>query len=62
VVPYTFDYPELSAVALCEAARTLVELKQREQALRLLERVLRDHPESEWAAVARERLEVLRKE
>src|SRR5262249_4040615 len=25
IVPFTYDYPELSAVALCEAARTLTE-------------------------------------
>lgn len=61
VVPYTFDYPELSAVALCEAARTLTELKQRDQAIRLLERVIKEHPNSEWAAVAKERLEILKK-
>ena len=61
VVPFTYDYPELSALALCEAARSLVEQKQHEQAERLLKRVIRDHPESKWAQVAKERLEALRK-
>jgi tetratricopeptide (TPR) repeat protein len=56
VVPFTFDYPEWSAIALCEAARALIEQKQAGQAARLLERVLRDHPKSQWAEVARERL------
>jgi TolA-binding protein len=60
VVPYTYDYPEWSAVALCEAARTFVELKQRDQAAKLLQRVIQDHPKSKWAEVAKERLEALR--
>lgn len=60
IVPYTFDYPELNAVALVEAARAVAELKQRDQAIKLLERVLRDHPESKWAEVARDRLAALK--
>jgi TolA-binding protein len=60
VVPFTYDYPELSALALCEAARTFAEQKQHEQAVRLLRRVIRDHPESKWAQVAKERLETLK--
>jgi TolA-binding protein len=61
VVPYTYDYPELSAGALCEAARCMIETKQNTQAQRLLERVLKDHPDSKWAEVAKERLEALKK-
>jgi tetratricopeptide (TPR) repeat protein len=60
VVPFTYDYPELSALALCEAAQTFAEQKQHEQAARLLHRVIRDHPESKWAQVAKERLETLK--
>jgi TolA-binding protein len=60
VVPFTYDYPELNAVALCEAARTFAEQKQHDQAARLLHRVIRDHPESKWAQVAKERLESLK--
>ena len=56
VVPYTFDYPELNAVALCEAARALAELKQTDQAAKLYQRVLKEYPTSKWAAVAKERL------
>src|SRR5262249_24830536 len=59
VVPYTYDYPEWTAGALVEAARSLTEQKQREQAARLLKRVLRDHPDSAWAEVAKKRLEAL---
>jgi TolA-binding protein len=61
VVPFTYDYPHLSALALVEAARALVENKQPEQAIKLLERVLRDHPDTESADVARKRLEELKK-
>jgi TolA-binding protein len=60
VVPYTYDYPELNAAALVEAARAFAELKQQDQARRLLERVVKDHAESQWARVARERLDALR--
>jgi TolA-binding protein len=60
VVPYTYDYPELSAVALVEAARAFAELKQQDQATRLLQRVIKDHPDSPWAKVAKERLDALK--
>jgi TolA-binding protein len=60
VVPFTYDYPEWNAVALCEAARALTELKQNEHAEKLLKRVIKDHPETKWAEVARERLEALK--
>jgi TolA-binding protein len=59
VVPFTYDYPEWSAPALCEAARAFVELKQPVQAAKLLERVIQDYPRSKWAEVARERLTTL---
>lgn len=61
VVPHTFDFPELNAAALCEASRCYAELKNREQAERLLQRVIRDHADSEWSKVAKERLDALRK-
>ncbi|HTU17125.1 MAG TPA: tetratricopeptide repeat protein [Gemmataceae bacterium] len=61
VVPFTYDYPHLNALALVEAARAFSENKQREQAIKLLERVLRDHPDSESAKVAKKRLEELKK-
>jgi tetratricopeptide (TPR) repeat protein len=60
IVPYTYDYPEWTAVALCEAARALTELKQPQHAEKLLRRVVRDHPDSKWAQVAKERLEELK--
>jgi TolA-binding protein len=61
VVPFTYDYPHLSALSLVEAARALAESKQDEQAIKLLERVLRDHPGTESAEVARKRLAELKK-
>ncbi len=60
LVPYTYDYPSLSAVALIEAARACSENNQKDQAVKHLERMLRDHPDSEFAAAAKKRLEELR--
>ncbi|HJZ94076.1 MAG TPA: tetratricopeptide repeat protein [Gemmataceae bacterium] len=62
IVPYTFDYPDLSASALCEAARALVEDKKPEQAERLLKKVIKDYASSPFAKAARERLEKLTKQ
>jgi len=59
VVPFTYDYPKLSAMALVEAARAFAENKQPGRAIKLLRRVLRDHPGTEQAEVARKRLEEL---
>src|SRR5205807_6839623 len=61
VVPFTYDYPDLSALALLEAARAMAEDKQREKAIQLLKRLLRDHPDSEPAKAAKERLMDLEK-
>jgi TolA-binding protein len=56
VVPFTYDYPELSALALCEASRVFAEMKQPDQAAKLLEKVVKDHGTSRWAEVAKQRL------
>lgn len=56
VVPFTYDYPELNALALMEAARACSESKQNEQAVRLLRRVIKDHPGTRQADAARARL------
>lgn len=55
-VPYTYDYPECSAMALCEASRAHVELKQTEDAKKVLSKVMAEYPKSQWAEVARKRL------
>ncbi|MFQ3591723.1 MAG: tetratricopeptide repeat protein [Gemmataceae bacterium] len=56
VVPFTYDYPEWSALALLEAARALHEAKQTPQAIGLLKRLLRDYPTTPAADAARQRL------
>lgn len=56
-VPTTYDYPELSAAALLEAATAYRESGNREQMVRLLERVTRDYPGTPFAEAAKERLE-----
>ena len=55
-VPYTYDCPDLSAQAWCEAARAQVELKKPEEAAELWQRVIRDHPGTSWAQTARQNL------
>ncbi len=54
VVPTTYDYPELTAAALFEASRGYVELKQLDQANRLLERLQREFGGTPWAEAAKE--------
>ena len=49
IVATTYDFPELTAAALLEASRGYSELKNREQAEHLLQRILRDHAGTEWA-------------
>jgi TolA-binding protein len=56
VVPFTYDYPEWSAVALLEASRVFQEMQQSKQAVRLLEKVIKDYPNSEWSKAAQQRL------
>ena len=61
VVPFTFDYPQLSALALVEAARAFAENNQKDEAIKLLESVLRDYPDTESAEAAKTRLAELKK-
>jgi TolA-binding protein len=61
VVPFTYDYPNLNALALLEAARALAEDKKEDQAIKLLQRILRDYPDTEQAEAAKKRLEELKK-
>ena len=57
VVPTTYDYPELSAAALLEAAEAYRESGVRDQSTRLLERVVREYSGTPFADLAKERLE-----
>lgn len=47
-VAYTYDYPELTAWSLCEAARAQLDLQQKEAARKLLQKVLKDNPSGRW--------------
>lgn len=61
VVPFTYDYAELSALALLEAARALELDKQPAQAVKLLRRVERDHKGTPFAEAAAKRIKELTK-
>lgn len=54
VVPFTYDYPQWNALALLEASRVFQEMQQPQQATRLLERVLKDYPDTKWAKTAQQ--------
>ena len=55
-VAFTYNYPEWSAPARCEAARAQIELKKPQEAARQWQQVMNDHPKSPWADVARKNL------
>ena len=59
VVPYTYDYPELNATALCQAAQAYVGLNQPAEAAKLWQRVVKEHPNTEWAKAAEQGLAAL---
>ena len=56
LVLYTYDYPDCSANALCEAARAHLELKQPAEAAKLLNRAINEYPNTPGAALAQKRL------
>lgn len=56
-VPAKFPFPELSVLALAEAAHVAGQLKQPEQAEKLWRQVIHDYPKSPWAEIAKKRLE-----
>jgi len=58
-VPTTYDYPELNAPALCQAGHAYVGLKQPDEATKLWQRVVKDHPNTEWAKAAQQGLAAL---
>jgi TolA-binding protein len=60
-VYYGFDIPELKFAAMLEHARVLIEEKKQEDAIKLIEKVVKDAPkESEWTKAAQERLDKLK--
>jgi TolA-binding protein len=61
-VYFGYDLPDLKFPAMIEHARTLAEEKKPEEAVKLLERVVKDAPkDGEWAKAAQERLGKIRK-
>jgi TolA-binding protein len=61
LVPVAYDYPELSAQALLEAAKAHELNKQEDQAVQLLRRIVQEYPGTESAAAAKKRLEEWKK-
>ena len=61
VVAYTYDYPEYTAQAWCEAGRAYLEMKQPDEAAKLWNRVVKDYSSSRWAKVAGKHLSALKK-
>ncbi len=60
-VYFGYDLPDLKFPAMLEHARTLIEEKKPDEAIKLLERVLKDAPkDGEWAKAAQERLDKVR--
>lgn len=60
-VYYGFDIPELKFTAMLEHARALIEEKKPDDAIKLLERVIKEAPkDSEWTKGAQERLDKLK--
>ena len=55
-VYYTYDYPDLSAPALYEAAAAYLQLKKPEEAKGLLTRVVKENPGAPWVEKAQKRL------
>ncbi|MFM8271961.1 MAG: tetratricopeptide repeat protein [Gemmata sp.] len=61
-VYFGYDLPDLKFPAMLEHARTLIEEKKPDDAVKLLERVSKEAPkDSEWAKAAQERLDKLKK-
>jgi TolA-binding protein len=59
IIPFTYDDAALASLAMLEAARALGENQQTEAAVKLLQKLVEQYPESESAAAARQRLEAL---
>ncbi|MFB3891472.1 MAG: tetratricopeptide repeat protein [Phycisphaerae bacterium] len=57
IVALAYDYPDLSAQALCEAGRAQIELKQPDEAAKLWQQVITRYPTSPWAKTAQQRLD-----
>jgi tetratricopeptide (TPR) repeat protein len=56
IVPGSYDYDEPAAHSSLAAAKALVQLKKPEEAKEILQRVVRDHPQTQWAQEAAKQL------
>jgi tetratricopeptide (TPR) repeat protein len=56
IVPVTYDHAESSANSSIAAAKALVELKKPAEAKQLLQQVVQEHPNTQWAAEAQKQL------
>ncbi len=55
-VPLTYDYPDCTAAAWYQAAQAQFESQQPREAEKLLQRVVKDFPATEWASLAQRKL------
>jgi len=60
LVPFTYDYPEWSAAAWCEAGRAHLAAEQRDEARAAWQRVVDEYPQTPWAETARQHLAKLK--
>jgi TolA-binding protein len=58
-VPATYDYADWNAAALYDASKAYDALKRPEEAVKQLERLLKEYPENQLAEPAKERLALL---
>ncbi|MDP6634736.1 MAG: tetratricopeptide repeat protein [Phycisphaerae bacterium] len=59
VVPYTYNYPECTAEAWCQAGIAQAAMKTPDDAARSWKQVIKDHPKSKWAQQAQKQLSQL---
>lgn len=60
VIPYTYDFPDISATALWEAHNALVQMEKKTDATAFLHRIVKEHPTGRWAEMAQKRLTELK--
>jgi tetratricopeptide (TPR) repeat protein len=59
-VSLTYDYPEYSAQALCEAGQAMLEQKKPEEATKIWQGVMKDYANTKWAETAKQRLTTIK--
>ena len=56
IVPLTYDYPDISAAAFYQAAQAWLDSQKKQEAVTLLNRVVKEYPATAWASLAQKRL------